>query len=284
MINSSEACNLSMARLTAAREEGDTLNATIAAADMQIYSDAMNRSSQELIANASALSRLLQNTSGEAGQIDWGIDRLNDFLGQIDVFNRQPESLPGRTSLTLDASKLVVSPGDTVMFTVCLSSNDTGIGQGMISLAIDDTLVDSATTGDDGRCAFNYVIGRDTFGRAIDAIAYYDPHGGEYPRAVSNVVELTRRGVTAGPDRRHNVGLRPGSGTLVHVHGQLTADGSFPVPDRPITVSLSGCPDCRVTTSDDGSYDCDLVVSPGSGRPGRHRLPLRCRRRARATR
>ncbi len=115
-------------------------------------------------------------------------------------------------------------------------------------------------TDDDGRCTFYYVVGRDTFGRTIDAIAYYDPQGAGYARAVSNIVELTRRDIT--PDLTAGITSDTARfGDLVHVHGRLTADGSFPVPDRPIAVSLSGCPDCRVTTSDDGSYDCDLVVS-----------------------
>ncbi|HEY3274475.1 MAG TPA: carboxypeptidase-like regulatory domain-containing protein [Methanocella sp.] len=261
MINGSEAFNASLASFDKYRENGDTVNATIEAVELQGYFGTMNNSSRQLTASASAISRLLQNTSVSTSHLDGGIDMLNVFMDRVEGLNEVPKSLLGNTNLTLNASLANVSTGDMVMFYGRLSSNNTTIGGGLVSLYVDGVPVANATTLADGTCVIYYIIRGGSFAGTLNALAYYDPQGANYTPAVSNNVELKRRPITT----YLTIAMAPGTaryGDTVRLSGMLTADGGYPVPDYPVSVHIPDRPACIVRTLDNGSYYCDLYITP----------------------
>ena len=177
IIESSEIFNTDFARFKAYYDGGDMVSATSAALELQKQYNAMNGSSRQLTLTAAAISALLQNTNVNTNRLDEGINTLNVYMDRMNELNALPLSLLGNTNLTLAADRANVSTGDMVLFTACLTSNDTAVAGGQVELFVDGVSAGKLAPGSNGTCIIYYRIQPDTFNGTLRAVAYFDPLG-----------------------------------------------------------------------------------------------------------
>ena len=263
IINNSQLFQNSSMLYNTSLENGDETNVSLYGSSIVNSYSNISSSYEAFRNNATALEQILGGRGMDTTHLNNSLNNFNGYLGNITSTYRDLGFGLNNATLQLNASKDLVSVGDSVQFTVYLTDqNNTPMSGSAVSLYLDGLPAGSVQTGAGGEGLLNCTIPANVSSDNISAYAQYIPTTGAVSPAISNIVYLNVTGMNTILKLAMSPEIISYQAGAV-VRGSLASVGGIPAPGKTIGFDIDGRYIGNATTDDNGMYAYSLAIDPG---------------------